>query len=447
MGIANFLASIFSTIVGAIQNDRTRAANEALNDKQIALSEKQMEVSKPVNQVRDLVAAGMTQEQARNIVASRGGATSYAAPTLTSTESGVDMSGVLNGISGIGSGLSQIGQFALSDRAQDNGGVVGSYLAEKSVATLTDHLGELPSEATTLSGFLNYASKDNAPTWAKDLIKSDDWRKCVRNIQGNKALRSFFLDSSSISNTGLNLAGKILQNKRECLEVNLKDIEYTVAQYESQLAILQAECDLETVPLLRDQTIAQINLQLKKFSADDELWSDPAYRNAYIASMLTNQEQQVVMATCLKAIYDGQASWLSKKDNAQLVGIFSALNTCGVTRTDVGMIFAAAEASGINIIPSIKKIFAPATDAANALVDAGAEIVGAASDVVVAGVETAGKLGTAAGDAMNTTREAARNTVSDQALYQFAKDAWHGYSNFYNKVEDRVFRAVVKGDL
>lgn len=389
MGTLGIILAIIGAITGAVgigvsadQANKTRQSNADINSQNIEQADKSYERSKPSAQVRDLVAAGLTEEQARNVVASRGSAAVYTPPSLTPTESGVDLSGVLSGLSGMGSSFSQLGQFAMDDRQRDNGGFIGSYLAEKPIAVITDHLGELPIDASTLSGFMEYASASDAPKWCKDLLGSSPWKDCVRNIQGNRALRSFFTETSQIASTDLSLAGARLDNQQKGIQILLGEEQYTQEQLNTTALQLQTQFSLDTMPLVTQSKITELKGQIARFETDERLWTDDAYKTAYLASMLQDQENQLLMAQCMHAIYTQEKSWLNDPDHAALVGVYSALNKVGLTSTSVGAVFAVAEASGIPIAEGVRKLFEPASGGLLGILEDSGELVGNVVDGV-----------------------------------------------------------------
>lgn len=338
-------------------NQQNIDANKELNEKSIEESEKAYQRSTPSNQIKEYIKAGLSEQQAKTLIAGTGATSTYTPAALTSEMSGTGVGGILSGIQNIGggisSGLGALQNFA-TDAHSDNGGMYGTMLTEDIQGTILEHADSIPEDARSFYGFTRWSKSSAAPNWASDLVGSKEWTKAVRSVSGNRALNDFFSNMNTYSSDDARLLGLYKQNQINAINLSLRQVELDQAQLQYARSSIEWAYDAPNMNLFSQVKYEQARKSLLTASLDNDFLSNQEYRDKYIMKCMTDMDQQALYATCLRAIYEGKADWLHDPNNAAMIGIYSAFKDAGVTQTEAGTILASLEASGVNLSSPIR---------------------------------------------------------------------------------------------
>lgn len=366
-----FLGLLFAGLLGAtgaaVSAGMQYKANKDTNQMQADEAEKAYQRSRPSNQVADLVDAGLTDQQARQVVAGNGNVASYTPAPAQSPLSGIDIGSPLAALAPM---MSQIGQVYQDSYASDTGGLLGSESIAGVSRIITEHLDELPlSASTSLSGFLRFARSADAPDWLKSDEFQKEFNKSVSHSYGIRALQNFFKNSTSLEIGSKEAAAKVLDITSKTLSNRLQEIQIDDAAVNYARNEMKWVYDRENIPAASAADLQLFKNQLEQAVLDSQFLCDPDYRKAYLQSMLVSQQNQALVAQVAKSLSTGQLDYLSDPDNAFFHAVLSTFRQSGITSTEIGSIVAAAEAAGVPLLKSLRDLVEDATADAPAVLD------------------------------------------------------------------------------
>lgn len=306
----------------------TNASNERImretNQFNAAQADLAYQRSTSAAKVGELISAGLTPEQARQVIASQGltGSPTAASGTPIPAQGATMQSPhveafqkspyFLQNLPSIGQNL---GNFAKSiiDAANDpTGGTIGQLTSMKEFAKASDIISEVPITALKNPySFFSWMTNDVKPdsNWGK-LISSPSFQKMWDNPISRK---SFMYNMQQwygqAANEEYNLEQKRLQNQlltaqqhAATIEANLMNAQIfktnaettniesqtNLTNYKSERESILLERDKKLKSLITDTQKAQYAKELADAQLQQQLITDPDYRNAYFASTIGN---------------------------------------------------------------------------------------------------------------------------------------------------------------
>ena len=268
----------------------TNAANQQIaseaNDLQRELAETAYQRSTAKNQISELVKAGYSEQQAKMLVAGSLSPASFTpfSPVTAEMQTPVASAATMQSPS------SQVFQataphlqgaqlatdlFTSSYSAAD-GGALGAMLAQNPTSVISEHLHEMsPLQYSTPADFMRFASSEDAPKWAKDLVSSKSWKSMSNNMLGQRAYRSWLRSNSDFNSWSQDFENKTIQNRIAAVNERIAGINLESAGVSLDLDKLQLEMgniNLQYLPLEKGLSVqqAQNNVALSGLSLDEQ---------------------------------------------------------------------------------------------------------------------------------------------------------------------------------
>lgn len=337
-------------------------------------------------QLAQLMDAGLSEQQARQIIAG-GSAGSYTAAPSVNQNQGVDYtalasakaaqnqaaiepslaglqltndvlsSGTLGAIDYLFSDAPvdltksaiHIGSSVLqSSLTSSDGGIIGSLSSGKLQGYVTQHINDIPASARgSYAAFSAFASSAAAPAWCK----TADFQSALQNASANpfgvKSMRNFF-DTSNQLLTG-DTYFKNLISESECKSSAAKIASFKVdtEKVATDLAIIENDYKLSILPDRYAAMLTSYQSDIASMAVNRDLWENDDYKKAWLASKLTNAEDAAIIAKVMKMKHNGEFKYLNENpDRAQLFGIYQMFDDAGMTDSLFGQVVASIEAYG-----------------------------------------------------------------------------------------------------
>lgn len=360
------------------------------NEMQIAESEKAYQRSTATNQINELVKAGFSEQQAKQIVGSSGSAAAYPPAALTAaqmvapTAEGFTAIGPtaqrfqmdpIQGFSELGQGLETLG----TDFMRADGGFIGAAIAEPALNDLSANMDKLDEDF--------WSSPESAQAYYRD----ENWRqsnpwftdkmekhldRVFHSVQGT---RTFMQQGEKVYNS-YNLRNQVksgsieiqkqlidLRIKRatESAEIVKSQNEAQLSQYETTLKGFEVKLAPKTF-LVRQE---ELNVAFRQAQMELKQLKNPHYRALWFANNLSNLEaltalndSKKVHAQYAKLIGDEKVAFAEKF--SPWIATWEIFDDAGLTKTNAGAVIAALFGTaqfGINnkdeIISGIRQLF------------------------------------------------------------------------------------------
>lgn len=397
----------------------TNESNERIADKTNAFNAAQADLayqrSTASSKMSELMAAGLSMQQAKQLIASQGSTSSMTpasgvsapqvAPTMQAPQ--IDNSGYLQAAQSAGSVFETLGRSLGEGYKSEYGGELGLLSSSTAFSSVVDHLNEAPASAfTDIKAFQNYCNSENASEFFKNFGKSDDYKKLIRHplsmrgfmYQIKQWLSSSANNEQSVEANNLairmqrmQLIGQDLQNEKILQEIfniyfdtqetieNTNNIaasteniyaDVTKKAVETQVLTVQgmrAEEELKNykklAPHLLKADIASANAIYEQMTLDTRLYSDPTYRNLYVNSKTNEVGFLTQMYQYSEYLAKGKSDYLNQNPEcAAMLSVFSLMSEAGVENTDLFKLvvnYAGSETLFDNIAKDIKLDMTP----------------------------------------------------------------------------------------
>ena len=358
--------------------ESTNAANQEIADKTNAFNAAQADLayqrSTSSSKVGELIAAGMSPQQARQIVASQGltgspspatgtsipaqGATMQSPHFQAAQVSPVMMDGLAQGLGSIGAGLDSMFSTYLKSFESPDGGFIGTMLSNDVYEKISSHVGEIdPTALSSPHAFQAWLGKQSDNDWAT-LRDSEEFSKMWKHPLARRSflyqINSTYKDSASVQNNlllqqievrraGLQEKADSLKNDWTTQQIDneikrglILDAQVGIEQNNLARSLLVLDRDVQTANLVTQAQISQLVNSIGNLELQNRLISDPSYREAYFNSMLQNQFASLWMNSYSAMMAEGRVEFLKNNPDDKLaLNMFTLLDECGFSATQL----------------------------------------------------------------------------------------------------------------
>lgn len=356
--------------------DATNRTNQEIAEKtnefNAAQADKAYERSTSSSKVAELIAAGMSPQQARMIVATNGltgtatPATGTAIPAQAAqVQASKDLAphveperfqGLAQGLGALGQGIDSMTSAYFGSFSAPDGGYVGAILSSDVYDKVSSRIGEIPANVlASPHSFQLWLSNQKEGYW-HDIAASPDFQKMWSHPLGRRSflyqLTSTYADSASISNSlalqelqikrqNLAAINDNLQNKLTDAQVanefrkgTLLDEQIEAQDIANQTNQIYLERDKATAELVTDAEIAALRLSISDANLQNKLLSDPVYCDIWFKSQLSNKAMGLAMNSYVAMLYEGRNTWLkAHPKDASAMAVFSMFDELGFANT------------------------------------------------------------------------------------------------------------------
>lgn len=343
-------------------------AHQAMQFNQME-SDKAYSRSTPLNQIAELVRAGYSEQQAKQIVAGSGSAAAYTpAPAVTPTMNAAQMQpaqvqpfvpdagSLSSAFANVGGSL---GSFA-DDVLRSDGGFIGQYYAMPAVKALFKFMSKFDeNDLTSIKSFSDWFNSDKS----KFLSHSErsTISNCLSHPNGARALmaqlNSFynsFSDSKRYKSLNLTVQQQTLQNQISRIQQSLLEGQVDLQDIEISMQELARDKQIQLQPFEVQATMQNLLASFNQAVAQTELWSNEEFKKQWLANQLENENVRALLLIGDKMNAQIQNMSLEAANdfmlkNKQMFGIYDLFKKAGMTSNVVGSLIAAVVANGENL--------------------------------------------------------------------------------------------------
>lgn len=356
----------------------TNATNQEIAEKtnefNAAQADKAYERSTASSKVAELIAAGMSPQQARMIVATNGltgtatPATGTAIPAQAAqVQASKDVAphveperfnGLAQGLGALGQGIDAMTSAYFGSFSAPDGGYVGAILSNDMFEKVSSQIGGIPATAlSSAHSFQSWLSTQNNGYW-HDIAASPDFQKMWSHPLGRRSflyqLTQTYSESANTANSLLLQELEIRRNRlgelNDILQNKVTEQEFYMNFNRNANIIKEGEAlDIQNkrnnIVLERDQALADLVTQaeterLRAVIADEKLrgrlLSDPDYCDAWIQAQMSNQAFALAANTYTAMLYEGRNTWLqAHPQDAASLAVFSMFDELGMANSVV----------------------------------------------------------------------------------------------------------------
>lgn len=355
-------------------NESNERITQQTNEFNAAQADLAYQRSTSQSKVAELIQAGLTPSQARQVVAGAGitGSATAASGTAIPAQGSTMQTAQANaipfekpGFRDLGPALGQIGagvdaiysQWSQSFSAAD-GGLIGALQGNDAFEMLSSHISELPPVATTSHyNFNKFLSNANDGFW-KDFRESkefqDMWKKPLGRRYFMNAMQSCYKDTITMDNEIELQQGQIrlqhLQETQQRLQSQFTqqeisnaikigtqlDKQITQQDTENQrLAILLGR-EKELAKYITDAEIGRLKIDLADQALQLRLLNDPTYCDLWFKSELSNMLWASSMQAYSAMLAEGKENFFKQyPEDAFSLTIFDLLDDLGFANTSL----------------------------------------------------------------------------------------------------------------
>lgn len=355
-------------------NEANQQIAEKTNEFNAAQADKAYERSLASSKVGELIAAGMSPQQARQIVAMNG-MTSTATPatgTAIPAESAqVQASrdeapkvqpelfqGLGQGLGALGQGIDSMTSAYFGSFSSPDGGYVGAILSNDMFEKVSSQIGEIPATAlSSAHAFQSWLSTKKDGYW-HDIAASPDFQKMWKHPLGRRSfLYQLTQTYGESANTANNLELQEVQLRRQHLQEINDELQNKITDQEfhmnftkgtildRQATALDIDNQRNSIVLDRDKQLASLVTdsevyRLRHMIADDKLQerllNDPDYCEAWLKAQMSNQAFALAANTYTAMLYEGRNTWLAAHpQDAVSLAVFSMFDELGMANSVV----------------------------------------------------------------------------------------------------------------
>lgn len=368
------------------QIEATRQANaeqQAYNKQEAELA---YERNSSAGQLRQLMEAGLTEQQARQVIAAGSTGGYSAAPSVNSMQ-GVDYTAPANAqgskiLAGANADAAEVQAAAdsrinlastqildffndlptnilnmgfrvsegvlMSSLGASDGGYLGNLATGSLQGQILRNINDIPAEARgSYAAFSQWASSAAAPSWAHTAQFQQAMQSASSSPMARKAVNAFF-DTSNQFLTG-DTYFKALANDASTKEslAKINAFKVDAEKVATDLAVIENDYKISILPDRYAAMLTSYQEQIAQMAASRDLWENENYKKAWLAEKLTNAEDAAVISKVMKMKHNGEFKYLSQDpDRAQLFAIYQLFNDAGMTDSLFGEVVASVEAYG-----------------------------------------------------------------------------------------------------
>lgn len=337
-------------------------------------------------QLQQLMDAGLSEQQARQIIAG-GSAGSYTAAPSVNQNQGVDYTAPASALGNqkiadanaaatevqananaeinhaktqildwfndsptklLNTGYS-ISESLINDSLfSENGGYVGNLATGSLQGQVLRHINEIPEESrASFAGFCEFANSAAAPAWCKTADMQNAISSAYSSPMARRAANSFFNTSNQFL-TGQALTRSLLSDSQmKSSAAKIASFKVDEESLAFDLAKIENDYKIAILPERYGAMLTSFQSDIAEMATKRDLWENDEYKRAWLASHLTNEEDAAVLATVMKAKHDGQFKYIKDNpDMKQLFAIYQMFDDVGMTDTLFGEVVASIEAYG-----------------------------------------------------------------------------------------------------
>lgn len=367
--------------------DKQIAAQQEANKEQQEYNKAEAELAFKRNsskgQLQQLMDAGLSAQQARQIIAG-GSAGAYTAAPSVNQMSGVDYTaqGAAQGaILGAESAVAQtpLSQAALiwdnsifgkslsafesglpnmalqltegaiqSSMSSSDGGLIGMYAAQPLVGEVMSHLSELsPEQRGSYASFCSLASSAAAPAWMKTADFQNVMSSMNKNPYAVKYLKSFFNTSNELLTGDTAMEGKLLDVQMKAAQAKIASFKVDQESIATDIARVESDYQIAILPDRYAAMLTTYQSEVAEMAANRDLWQNDAYKRAYIKEKLKSTEDAALIAEIMTLQHNGAFQHLQDHpEMQQMFGIYQMWNDVGMTDEWFGQLVASIDAAG-----------------------------------------------------------------------------------------------------
>lgn len=365
--------------------EKTNQANKDLAYKNNLFSLKQAklayDLSTPANQIAELVKAGMSFQQAKQIVAGSGQAADYSpvspqpvslqAPQYqpyTQTAAHVDPAMLdIGAISQASSNLGgSIGAFA-DDLVRQDGGTFGQMIAAPAVQAISENMAFIDeNDLTSVKALSNWLNSDRSK------VLTDEQRQkvgaCLKSFVGSRAMLQQLKSYTSSFSDSQHYKSLVEQVKQAELQTQILDLQRQLADGQLDLQSLEIEFNelrndkqIMLQPFEVQSTMQNLLTSFYQASANAELWSSDKFRMKWVANQLADEDVRslVLVGNSIDAKMRNMTltaanDYLTK--HKVTFGIYELFKRAGVTDNNFGQLVATITAGSKGDLDPVKWI-------------------------------------------------------------------------------------------
>lgn len=342
--------------------------------------------------IDELVAAGISPQQAKMIVAGQGATGTYtAAPQQVATavaptmQTGAPMVAPQLDTSSAATLGQGIGDMIERSYNSPNGGVVGLTRANDAIEFLNDHISDVgdPANVSSFKAFsdmLNNATEGSL--WAK-FRESAAWQKVRTSTPAQRAfmfnLKQSYADTADIKNrldlTYIQIERETIQKRTAALaeQLTANDLWKSNQTKQNDVDISNNNAAISANNLIqsnilteRDQKLKDVATQAKyeefelarhQYALQDDVYTNKEYKTLFLQRMLSNEAAQIE-AYKWAAWKNGYFNQISEDDPefAKSVLMYEWFDSIGFGNTDVGQQILKLQAAGISATETYKQL-------------------------------------------------------------------------------------------
>ena len=340
--------------------------------------------------IDELVAAGISPQQAKMIVAGQGATGTYtAAPQQVATavaptmQTGAPM--VAPETKDFSQSFAAIGDAVDKAYNSPNGGSIGLLRANDAIEFINDHIADV-GDPTNVSSFKAFSEMlKNAPkgsVWA-NFRESDAWRKIRNSTPAQRAfmynLKQNYADNADIENrldlAYIQIERETIQKRTDALaeQLTANDLWKSNQTKQNDVDISNNNVAMSANNLIqsnilteRDQKLKDVATKAKyeefelarhQYALQDEVYTNKEYKSLFLQRMLTNESAQIE-AYKWAAWKNGYFNQIAEDDPefAKTVLMYEWFDSIGFGNTDVGQQILKLQASGISATETFQQL-------------------------------------------------------------------------------------------
>lgn len=367
------------------QIDAQKEANaqqQAFNKEEAELAFKR---NSSAGQLKQLMDAGLSEMQARQIIAG-GSAGSYTAAPSVNQMSGVDYTAPaaakaasnqadanaamatnaftgeavnfssLGMIDGLYSGSLDVVKNAPSIAAgvlqtsltAADGGILGAMSTAPLQGTLMQHINEIPADARgSYAAFCSYVSSAAAPAWCKTADFQHQMQLATSSPMAMRAMRDFFTTDNQLLTGEQYWKQMVSDTEMKSAAAKISSFKVDQEKVATDLSMIESDYKIAILPERYSAMLTSYQQEIAEMSTKRDLWNNVDFKRAYIASKLKNEEDAAILAKVMKMKHQGQFDYLNNNaDRSQLFAIYQLFADAGMTDSLFGEVVASIEAYG-----------------------------------------------------------------------------------------------------
>lgn len=358
----------------------TIQANKDQQDYNKQEAELAFERNSSLGQLKQLMAAGLSEQQARQIIAG-GSAGSYTAAPSVNEMQGVDYGApaaaqsekiqadtfvplaqaeiVNSSMIGqvyklfhssklIDAGLNIGANVLGTSMSASDGGIIGNCSTASLQGQILRNINDLSTEAIgSWDGFCSFASSASAPAWMKTADFQNNLQKAFSSPMALKSMRSFFDRKNELLTGRLYWQNDLLENKMKAAANKIASFKVDQEQFRTDLQRIQLDYDIAILPDRYAAMMTTYQEEAAHMAQDRNLWENKEYQKAYIRQKLASTEDAAILCEVMKLKHQGMFDHMNNNPELHnMFAIYQMWSDVGMTDSLFGQVVASIDAVG-----------------------------------------------------------------------------------------------------